>query len=98
LFPQLYVSLFQAAEAGDLELTRRLHGVVLQVTSAIYAVENRPGSVIKGLKSALAWQEICSDTMAEPFTRFAEPQRNVVRRHLDELAGAVQQACSLATG
>ncbi|NLX99559.1 MAG: dihydrodipicolinate synthase family protein [Rhodopirellula sp.] len=86
LYPRLYVDLFHAAEAGDLTTARQLHQCVLQVAGTLYAIDSRPGSVIKGLKCALACLGICRDTMAEPFESFAEAERNTVRRHLDEIA------------
>jgi 4-hydroxy-tetrahydrodipicolinate synthase len=86
LYPQLYVELFHAAEARDLERARQLHGCVLEVAGRIYAVDRRPGSIIRGLKSALACLGICSDVMAEPFTGFGEAERTTIRRHLDELS------------
>ena len=93
LYPRLYVELFHAAEAGDLARARRLHDCVLQVADRIYAVDRRAGSVLRGLKCAIACQGIIrSDVPAEPLAEFGEAERAVVRRHLDELGGLLETA------
>ncbi len=89
LFPRLYVDLFRAADSGDLNAVRQLHQCVLDVAGSIYAVDQRAGSVIRGLKCALACQGICSDTMAEPFTSYDETGRAAIRRCLNEIAPAL---------
>ncbi len=90
LYPQLYVELYRAARDRDIERAGRLHDCVLQVADRIYAVTKRPGSVVLGLKCALDCLGICSDTMAEPFFRYEEPERSAIRRHLEKLSRLVQ--------
>ncbi len=90
LFPELYVRLYEAARAGDLERLRELHTLVLRVSRSLYSVGHHPSSVIKGLKCALACMGICDDFMAEPFHRFRAEERACVQRHLAELTADMQ--------
>lgn len=88
VFPRLYVDLYQAASAGDLATTRRLHEIVLRV-SGLYRIGRHTSATIKGIKCALSCLGICEDYMAEPFHRFREHERKQVKRLLAELAPLV---------
>ena len=82
LFPKLYVSLFQAAQSGDLVRSRELHSQVMQVSNTLYRVGRHSSAIIKGLKCALNELGVCDDFMAEPFHRFREPERQKIRETL----------------
>jgi 4-hydroxy-tetrahydrodipicolinate synthase len=84
-FPQLYVKLYDAARAGNLERVRALHAQVMLVSDNLYRVGRHPSAIIKGLKCALSLLEVCEDFMAEPFHRFHEPERQRVRGILHDL-------------
>ncbi|QNN22026.1 dihydrodipicolinate synthase family protein [Planctomycetales bacterium ZRK34] len=85
LQPRLYVDLYEAAVAGDLQRVRQLHRRVLELGKAIYQVGRYGSSIIKGLKCALSLAGICDDVMASPFNAFAEPERQEVQRRLAAL-------------
>ena len=85
LHPRLYVDLYQAAAAQDLQIVRQLHAQVMGLAGRIYAVGKHNSAIIKGLKCALSLLNVCDDCMAEPFRRFNEPERDKVRAHLIEL-------------
>jgi dihydrodipicolinate synthase/N-acetylneuraminate lyase len=84
LFPRLYVELYEAAVARDLERVSKLHGQVMRVGETIYSVGQHRSAFIKGLKCALSCLGICDDFMAEPFHRFHAAQRKQVERYLAE--------------
>lgn len=85
LVPRLYVDLYKAASSRDLSTVETLHKKVMQISKAIYGVGKYESSYLKGLKCALSCVGICSDFMAEPFHRFRQAERKVIRRHLEEL-------------
>jgi len=85
LHPRLYVDLYQAAAAQDLQRVRQLHAQVMDLAGRIYTVGKHKSAIIKGLKCALSLLNVCDDCMAEPFRRFNEPERDKVRAHLIEL-------------
>lgn len=85
LLPRLYVDLYEAARAKDLAKVESLHRTVMQISTTIYSVGQYPSSFLKGLKCALSCLGICSDFLAEPFHRFRDPEREVIRRHMIEL-------------
>lgn len=92
IFPKLYVELCAAALRGDVERTRALHGVVMQITGRLYYVGKHASAVIKGIKCALACLGVCEDFMAEPFHRFREPERKQIEMAVKELNELVARA------
>ena len=66
MFPELYVSLYNAAKNADMEEVRRLQEKVMQISATIYTVGQHGSSYLKGLKCALSLLGICSDYVAAP--------------------------------
>lgn len=85
LFPRLYVDLYHAAAAGDLERVRELHSAVMRISATLYTIGRYGAGFIKGLKCALSCLEICSDLPAEPFLRLRREERDEVQRCLQSL-------------
>jgi len=85
LFPKLYVSLYEAALAGDQATVDTLQEKVVRIYDTIYHAIEDPSSYVKGLKCALSCMGICSDTMAHPLQRFTEPQRQIIAENLKKI-------------
>jgi dihydrodipicolinate synthase/N-acetylneuraminate lyase len=83
LHPKLYVEMYQAAAAQDLKRTRELHAQVMQLAGASTpsVVTNPPSS--RASSAALSLLGICEDHMAEPFHRFRDAERQIIRERLD---------------
>lgn len=75
MFPKLYVDLYNAAKAKDIETVRKLQLKVMQISTTIYSQGKYGSSFLKGVKCALSVLGICSDTLALPFTKFDEDNR-----------------------
>lgn len=89
LHPSLYVKMYEAAAAQDLPLTRQLHTEVMRLAGSIYTVGRHKSAIIKGIKCGLSLLNICDDHMAEPFQRFRESERGIIRERLTAL-GLIQ--------
>jgi dihydrodipicolinate synthase/N-acetylneuraminate lyase len=85
LHPRLYVQMYEAAARQDLQATRELHAQVMQLAGMIYTVGRHKSAIIKGIKCALSLLGVCEDGMAEPFHRFNEPERQMIKGHLQTL-------------
>ena len=85
LHPSLYVKMYEAAAAQDLPLTRQLHAEVMRLAGSIYTVGRHKSAIIKGIKCGLSLLGICDDQMAEPFQRFRELEREMIRERLSAL-------------
>ncbi|MEI6055564.1 MAG: dihydrodipicolinate synthase family protein [Lentisphaerota bacterium] len=83
--PELYVNLYNAAQAGNWELARELQEKVLDISAAIYTVGRFGSSYLKGVKCALSLLGICNDTLAQPFRSFKEPEREKIRTRLQKI-------------
>ena len=85
LFPKLYVSLYEAALAGDQATVDALQEKVVRIYDTIYHAVQDPSSYVKGLKCALSCMGICSDTMAQPLQRLGDPQRQIIAENLKQI-------------
>lgn len=85
LFPELYVSLYDAAVAGDMATVRVLHHRVIQISLTLYCIGKYGSSFLKGLKCALHLKGICNDYMTDPFHRFRKDEVEKVRRLLTNI-------------
>lgn len=83
LHPRLYVDLYEAAMAKNLEEVRRLSDQVLALSGDFYSVGQHGSAIIKGIKCALSLLGVCDDFMAAPFHRFHESERTLIARHLE---------------
>lgn len=94
LFPELYVRLYDAALAGDRTRVAELHQVVMQISSTIYSIGQYGSSFLKGIKCSLALSGICSDFIAEPFHRFREDEKALIKTHLERVSPMIQEVLS----
>ena len=85
LCPRLYVDLYEAAAARQLDRATALHAQVMRISTTLYRVGRHGSAFIKGLKCALNVLGICDDFLAEPFHRFREEERAQVRTSLASL-------------
>jgi dihydrodipicolinate synthase/N-acetylneuraminate lyase len=85
IFPKLYVALYNAARNGDLAKLNELQQKVMQISSSIYTVGHHGSSYLKGLKCTLSLLGVCNDFLAAPFHHFEKPERDTVKRALDNL-------------
>lgn len=83
LVPQWFVGLYRAHQAGDAAAAARWQEKIRQL-GRIYRVGRHASAVVKGLKCALSLLGICPDIMAPPFESFRPPERDRVRRILEE--------------
>ena len=85
LQPRLYVELYEACVARQLDRVTELHARVMRISSTLYHVGRYGSAFLKAIKCALHEIGLCDDFMAEPFHRFREEERTRVRKVLAEL-------------
>jgi len=85
LFPKLYVELYQAAVARDMERIAMLQKIVLHISRTVYALESNGASYMKGLKCAMACQGICCDVPALPLLPYGPSERQQIQLWLNEI-------------
>ena len=85
IFPELYVAMFDAAEAGDLKRVRELQRRIMQISGTIYTVGKYGSSYLKGVKCALSLLGICDDYLSWPYRKFRTEEREKIRKALVDL-------------
>jgi 4-hydroxy-tetrahydrodipicolinate synthase len=85
MFPKLYVALYNAAVAKDVDKVRELHAKVMQLSSNIYTVGSYGSSYLKGVKAGLSVLGICNDFLAAPFNKFDEEHKDKIRLAIKNL-------------
>lgn len=86
MFPELYVAMYDAAVAGDIQRMRHLQQYIMQISASIYSVGQHGSSYLKGLKCACSLLGVINDDfVASPFYKFHEPERKKIQAALDQL-------------
>ncbi|MBQ7194805.1 MAG: dihydrodipicolinate synthase family protein [Bacteroidales bacterium] len=87
LYPELFVSMYKAAERGDLNETRRLQDRIMSLSEALYNLTpDSDGSFACSIKCALYLKGIIkSSYMAYPFIRFDKELEDKVKTILGDL-------------
>nr|MBI1231193.1 dihydrodipicolinate synthase family protein [Cytophagales bacterium] len=87
MFPNLYVSLYQAAKDHDMEKVLVLQEKVMEVSAKIYSLGTYGSSYLKGLKAALSVLGLCKNHLAAPHTAFEEGEVQAIRTNLESITG-----------
>lgn len=82
IFPRLFVDLYNAAYAKDVDRVRALQERVMKASSLLYGVGHHNSSFVKGVKCALSLMGICGDALAEPREPFNAADRERIRGSL----------------
>jgi 4-hydroxy-tetrahydrodipicolinate synthase len=85
IFPQLYVDLYNSVISGNAHKAKKLHKIIMKISSTIYNTGKYDSSIIKGIKCSLKILGICNDFIAEPFHKFQNSEYEKVRNHLEEI-------------
>jgi len=91
LFPKLYVKLCDAHREGNLARAQELQKQIQHISDSFYRIGKYSSSIIKGIKCVANTMGICNDFMAEPFHRFREAERELVKTRLKEIEGEVAE-------
>lgn len=85
MFPELFVRLYRLIVEHRNSEARAIQEMVVRIAEALYTVGAPQTSYFRGLKAALAELGVCSETLAEPFGRFSNEEREELRSRLSRL-------------
>jgi 4-hydroxy-tetrahydrodipicolinate synthase len=86
VFPELFVKLYDASVARDMDQVAILRDKMLQVHKTMYTVGTSFSRVTMSFKTALKSMGIInSDYMAEPLKQFTNAEREAIENHLNDL-------------
>lgn len=84
IFPRLFVDLYDASVAKDLDKISELREKIIMIEERIYNVGKYSSKYIKAIKSALFALGICNDYVAQPFRKFNETESNLIKQNIEE--------------
>lgn len=85
MFPKLYVDLYNAAVAKDVEKVKVLQEKVMQISRLIYTQGNYGSSYLKGVKCALEVLGLCNGHLASPYKKFDGEAKKRIEAALQEI-------------
>lgn len=85
MFPKMFVDLYNASVANDLETISLLREQVLMLYKTIYQVGKHTSRFVKGTKCVLSVMGICNDYMAPPLQKFSLTKRKQIEAYLEQI-------------
>ena len=86
MFPKLFVDLYNASVAKDLETIAELRHKVYMLYDTICRVGKHTSRFVKGTKCGLSVMGICNDYLAPPLYRFKAEERHQIEEHIEKLS------------
>ena len=83
MFPKMYVDLYNACLANDLETIAVIRKEVLHLYDTIYQVGKHSSRYVKATKCGLSVLGICNDYMAPPLHRFNPAERKQIEEYME---------------
>jgi 4-hydroxy-tetrahydrodipicolinate synthase len=80
--PRLFVDLYEAAAAKDMNRVPTLHQQVIQFDNAVYRSADDPHNPLRGLKTALSIMGICGTAMTPPLRPVSAREREAIAQYL----------------
>ena len=85
IFPELYVTMYDAACAHDIARVREIQRRIMQISTSVYTVGKYGSSYLKGVKCALSLLGVCDDYLSYPYRKFRTEERARIRQALEAL-------------
>jgi dihydrodipicolinate synthase/N-acetylneuraminate lyase len=80
--PRLFVDLYEAAAAGNVNRVATLHQQAIQFDNAVYRSAEDPHNPLRGLKAALSIMGICGASMTPPLRPISSRERETIAQYL----------------
>lgn len=91
MFPELYVAMYNAAKAQDIEKVRELQKQIMAISTTIYTVGKWGSSYLKGVKCACSLLGIISDDFLPlPYSKFEAEERAKIAAALKAIGAEVK--------
>jgi len=86
LYPRLFVEMYKASKARNLEVVHDLQQIVTQISNTLYRVGVNQPNFTKIIKEALTQKGICGPYMEKPYIPFSETDRDKIRSCISSIA------------
>lgn len=85
MFPRLFVEIYEASAAGDVERIQALHKVMMKIYNTVYSVGKTSSKYTLGIKCALSVMGICNDYAAQPLHKFDNEKKLKMKEYIEVL-------------
>jgi 4-hydroxy-tetrahydrodipicolinate synthase len=85
VWPRLFVALYEAAAAHDVDRVAALHQQAMHFADAVYRSAEHTANPLRGMKCALSLLGICSTDLTPPFRPYSSTERGRVEQYLREV-------------
>ena len=85
MFPKMFVDLYNASVANDLETISTIREKVMMLYQTIYQVGKHTSRYLKGTKCGLSVMGICNDYMAPPLHNFNPAERKQIEGYIERI-------------
>lgn len=82
VLPRLFVELYEAAAAHDVDRVQALHQQAILFDHAIYRSADHPANPLRGLKCALQLMGLCGGALTPPLEPYTKKERDLVEQYL----------------
>jgi 4-hydroxy-tetrahydrodipicolinate synthase len=80
--PRLFVDLYEAAAAGNVNRVATLHQQAIEFDNAVYRSAEDPHNPLRGLKAALSIMGICGTAMNPPLRPISTREHDTIEQYL----------------
>ncbi len=85
MFPRLFVDMYEASAAGNIEKIQHLHKIMMRIYNTIYSVGKTSSKYTLGIKCALSVMGICNDYAAHPLRKFDNEKSARMKQYVEEI-------------
>jgi 4-hydroxy-tetrahydrodipicolinate synthase len=82
VWPRLFVALYEAAAAHDVDRVAALHQQAMHFAKGVYRCAEHTANPLRGMKCALSLLGICSTDLTPPFRPYSSAERGRVEQYL----------------
>jgi len=91
IFPDLYVSMFEAAKKKDWDLIGKIHDIFMEISKNIYGVSTKNSAYFCGVKESLYHLGICEPHLAAPMLGIDGKSKELIYSHLEGIISKIKK-------
>jgi dihydrodipicolinate synthase/N-acetylneuraminate lyase len=91
IFPDLYVSMFEAAKKKDWDLIGKIHDIFMEISKNIYGVSPKNSAYFCGVKESLYHLGICEPHLAAPMIGIDGKSKELIYSHLEGIISKIKK-------
>ncbi|MFD2200209.1 dihydrodipicolinate synthase family protein [Shivajiella indica] len=91
IFPELYVSMFEASKNKDWGQIEKFQEIIMEISQKIYAASPKNSAYFSGVKESLYHLGICEPHLASPMIGIDDKSKEYIYQHLDTIHSKIKK-------